>query len=109
LIISLPPAQPDPKWWGRCTEVTGTDTAAEGGDVPERGGRRCREQQHMVRSACVAVKHGLGDVQRRVTHGTACCVGRTAALPAPHSPAIAGNPLICNEIIPNDTRLSASA
>ncbi|MFX1725570.1 hypothetical protein PV764_16190 [Stenotrophomonas sp. AS1] len=66
--------------------MTGTDTAAEGGDVPERGGRRCREQQHMVRSACVAVKRGLGDVQRRVTHATACCVGRTAALPAPHSP-----------------------
>ncbi|MGE8244553.1 MAG: hypothetical protein ACN6RA_00960, partial [Stenotrophomonas maltophilia] len=25
-------------------------------DVPGRGGRRCREQQHMVGSACVAVK-----------------------------------------------------
>lgn len=62
--------------------------------MPGRGGRRCREQQHMVGSACVAVKRGLGDVQRLVPHGTACCIGRTAAMPAPHSPVIAGNPLI---------------
>jgi hypothetical protein len=63
----------------------------------------------MVGSACVAVKHGLGDVQRLAPHGTACCIGRTAAMPALHSPVIAGNPLIYNEILSNDTRLSASA
>jgi len=68
LIISLPPAWPDPKWWGRCAEATGIERAAEGGDVPGRGGRRCREQQHMVGSARVAVKHEVSDVQRGVAH-----------------------------------------
>jgi hypothetical protein len=48
----------------------------------------------MVGSARVAVKHGLGDVQRLLPHGTACCIGRTAAMPGPHSPVITGNPLI---------------